>query len=501
MPDKWPLASGNWSNAANWNGGTLPVDGDVIYCDNRTITLDIDLNLPTAIIRNDARPGGTAGGSVRIAARNTSITVAEFQGRAGSWVLEGTAGSFTYTFNNVIFRAFGSVYGAVFQQTLTAYVFNNCQAIGNSSIAALYIGGAVSITGTLSINATNGYGVWLLSPSGVCTVNLTGSIVHGNNITFNVDGSFTGTYNVTSESYGNVSGGVSWSFANLTHQFSIIRTTGILQIPANRGFIAKTGVGLLRYQGDFFWISTDSTGVTTAGPLEFIGTIYGSNAGNGAFLYSSSTGEVIIDKIAPNPTSGRLPGLNGNYRFKSSSQFNDNFGNEMRHVTAIAPAVAPSNVRAGVVYHFGTLTGTCAIPAANQVSVGVPVDNTVGTAILTASGVRSSIGMASANLDSQLAGLDTAIDNIQVDNAAIADAVRLELTTELTRIDASVSSRSTLQQIESSLVIAKEATNQTIASGLSLIILGVDSIPKYGETQQWQNASDTTLEVTVTKVV
>jgi hypothetical protein len=28
-----------------------------------------------------------------------------------------------------------------------------------------------------------------------------------------------------------------------------------------------------------------------------------------------------------------------------------------------------------------------------------------------------------------------------------------------------------------------------------------DSIPRYGETQQWENAADTTLEVTITKVV
>jgi hypothetical protein len=50
------------------------------------------------------------------------------------------------------------------------------------------------------------------------------------------------------------------------------------------------------------------------------------------------------------------------------------------------PAI--SNVRSGVVYGSGNeFTGTLAVPTASQVSVGVPVDNTVGTAILHVSDV------------------------------------------------------------------------------------------------------------------
>ena len=55
------------------------------------------------------------------------------------------------------------------------------------------------------------------------------------------------------------------------------------------------------------------------------------------------------------------------------------------------------------------------------------------TAPLDAAGTRSAIGLASANLDTQLDALPTAAEN--------ATAVRSELTTELGRIDASVSSR------------------------------------------------------------
>jgi hypothetical protein len=66
MPDKWPLANGNWSNAANWNGGTKPVAGDDVFADGRTIAMDED---PVcASIRTTQRSGGTIGGVFNVTA-------------------------------------------------------------------------------------------------------------------------------------------------------------------------------------------------------------------------------------------------------------------------------------------------------------------------------------------------------------------------------------------------------------------------------------------------
>jgi hypothetical protein len=44
---------------------------------------------------------------------------------------------------------------------------------------------------------------------------------------------------------------------------------------------------------------------------------------------------------------------------------------------------ATSDVRSGINYAGGTLTGTLAVPPTPSVAVGVPVDNTVGTGIFT----------------------------------------------------------------------------------------------------------------------
>lgn len=48
MALKYPAANGNWSTAANWNGGTLPAAGDTVYANGKTIVIDQDVDLTTA---------------------------------------------------------------------------------------------------------------------------------------------------------------------------------------------------------------------------------------------------------------------------------------------------------------------------------------------------------------------------------------------------------------------------------------------------------------------
>ena len=87
---------------------------------------------------------------------------------------------------------------------------------------------------------------------------------------------------------------------------------------------------------------------------------------------------------------------------------------------------AITDVRFGTVYASGELTGVAYIPAAGSVALGVPVDATTGTATLTAQNVRDAIGLATANLDTQLAAIPTAAGN--------ASAVRTELAPELAQV-------------------------------------------------------------------
>lgn len=106
---------------------------------------------------------------------------------------------------------------------------------------------------------------------------------------------------------------------------------------------------------------------------------------------------------------------------------------------SVAGVPDASNVRSGTVYGpSNELTGTCAVPPAGSVALGVPVDATTGTAAITAANIRSALGLASANLDTQLAAIPTAA----APNAAtVASQVRTELATELARLDAAISTR------------------------------------------------------------
>lgn len=111
----------------------------------------------------------------------------------------------------------------------------------------------------------------------------------------------------------------------------------------------------------------------------------------------------------------------------------------------------PANVRSGVTYDFGAKTGTCAVPPAGSVALGVPVDATTGTAVLgggsslTAADVwshatRSLTDKADFALTASYDPAKTAAPTA----AANAAAVRTELATELGRIDQPVSAAKTL---------------------------------------------------------
>lgn len=120
---------------------------------------------------------------------------------------------------------------------------------------------------------------------------------------------------------------------------------------------------------------------------------------------------------------------------------------------------------------------TAAVPSASTIATAtaaqVTTDHGAGSYIrntepLDAAGVRSAIGLATANLDTQLDTLPTA--------AETASQVRTELTTELGRIDVAVSSRGT--------GTALDAAGVRSAIGLASANLDtqIDAIPTAAET-------------------
>jgi hypothetical protein len=69
MANRYAVATGNWSNTATWNGGTLPQAGDVVRPNAFTVTIDQDINVES--LRNDASSPAVAGGAFVITSATT----------------------------------------------------------------------------------------------------------------------------------------------------------------------------------------------------------------------------------------------------------------------------------------------------------------------------------------------------------------------------------------------------------------------------------------------
>ena len=227
----------------------------------------------------------------------------------------------------------------------------------------------------------------------------------------------------------------------------------------------------------------------------------GNTAGLTAQVGVSNTGLGIVEiEQLEYGTNGMSPTSGTGIRLKklSSNVAVFNYCNTAGAKTLIdatqnAAMPAATDVRSGVSYASGAQTGSCAVPAAGSVALGVPVDNTTGTAVLTPAAVwghatrtlTAGAGITASDVwshatrtlttssgptaveirqemdsnSTKLANLDTTVSSRLAPNgtlatvttltnaptvpsaSAIASQVRTELGTELGRIDTPISSR------------------------------------------------------------
>lgn len=493
MADKWPLANGNWSNAANWNGGTKPVPGDDVYADNRTVTVDENVDIGTGTLRNSARSGGTAGGTFN-ANSGISITANVIGSVVGSCLNAPASGTLVLN-GNVTGGTSASIIGFNIPtgSTTNVTVTGNHTSLGAGDGIQHNGNGVLTVTGNTTGGLNNGGDGIAVNPSGGAgTLNLVGDCTGGSAESSGVLAAGNSTVNIVGTIYGglgNNSYGVSGtgnSVVNITANVIASTTapqgsTGVglngastITINGNvtGGGTAATNVGVrINGNGGSVTINGNVIGRHAPGLLSvasttgngFInGTCSGSVVSNGAGVSHAGLGTIRIKRAIGNGFGIGSVGLIAGFAVINNGvgvveieelEFGD-LGmspvsgpcyirdlstnvclmqrSSMTKKTLVDPSTvgdypANSNVRLGTVFNFSNNTGTLAVPNPNQVAVGVATDNTVGTAVITAASLRSELGLASANLDTQLAGLSSDIDNITVDNAAIALAVEERL--------------------------------------------------------------------------
>lgn len=367
MANVYAVKSGNWSDVTVWNTGALPTSADDVYSNTFTVLIDVS---PTVLsIRNDSAAGITLGGRFTISANGITLTANVVFSVATFLTVSVPLNNQATLVGNISGNSSNSSQPCVlFNSSGTFNIIGNIFGSGTQSpVQTLRNGssGTINITGDVTGAGQNGNLTVINSSTG--TINITGNCTGGSaSGTDAVTNSSTGSVNITGACNGgtNSTGAINSSTGNLTHVGTVQASTTASGIGAgsNTQITILTGPFLTSTQGinpvvaaRWFWANSNVT------PTYY--QIRTTNLATIRPLYTA-------DSVGGNP--------------------------------------ATSNVRSGTVYGpAGELTGTCAVPPAGSVALGVPVDNTTGTAAISAASIRSALGLASANLDTQLAAIPT----------------------------------------------------------------------------------------------
>lgn len=181
MADKWyTAASGNWSTAANWNGGTLPAAGDDVYADGKAVVIDQTVNVGS--IRTTQRSGGTIGGTFTVSSAQsitcTGAGIIANTGTNGAVLVTASTGTVTII-SNIIGGSVGSSWGVYVTGNATVNITGNITGGSASSSHGLYVtsNSTISITGNVSGTSgasTSSYGIF--TQTGSPTINITGNV-------------------------------------------------------------------------------------------------------------------------------------------------------------------------------------------------------------------------------------------------------------------------------------------------------------------------------------
>jgi hypothetical protein len=339
-------ATGNFSAGATWTGGVVPTVGDEARASNgHTVTITANVTC------DEVSNAGTG-----IFTLNDGITL----------TANVTSKSTTTSRNCLQFTA---------SSPASATIVGNCTGGTVSNAAAVSHGstGTLTITGNVTGGSASGaFGV-NNATTGILTI--TGNVTGGSAVDgFGANNQTTGTLTIT----GNVTGGSASGAHGLRNQSTgtativgsaIASATAFGANNASTGILAVTravgnayGIGAAGGTGLAYGLNSNAIGSDTrAEELE-----YGENGAAPTFgavkIVAASNNKCIVELT----TSAR----------KTLADPSDGTGQANE-----------ADVRSGTSYALGNKTGTCAVPAAGSVALGVAVDATTGTAVLTPAAV------------------------------------------------------------------------------------------------------------------
>jgi hypothetical protein len=335
MANRWPIASGNWSNSAIWSGSLIPTASDDVWANNQIVTIDQSINVLT--LRNLASSGIAAGGRFDLT-NGITVTTTAPSGFVGNTLARITGSD---TANIVANNIAGGTGGLAILISDSANLIISGNIIGGSGIAVSGIThaslGKLTITGSVSGGTVSNTAPGIiLSSAG--SINISGSVSGGTVAACHgINSTSIGTIIVT----GSVRAG----------------TTG------TNGIISTTNGTIVVYgpiSSSISAVGVSSTG-TTATNL-FTGPFYNTGSFNAVYAYRM-----------------QMLSTSSQWRFDTETAG----VSKTLYTSNTLPGVPQqTDVRKGTQYNFG-LTGSLEMPDPTVVKQGVAVDNTTGSAILT----------------------------------------------------------------------------------------------------------------------
>lgn len=422
MAIKYAVASGNWSNSAIWNGGTLPTSADDVFANNFIVVIDQSITVLTLRNAANTTPAITAGGyfsitsSVTVTCSNGITQACVWQNASSSYLIQTSGTGITVNMNfsmstNVtgntnlrymlinhtgILNFVGDLSGCgssgnpllLINNTVTANIVGNI-IVSNQGYVVLQVNSnsLVNITGdiyTSPISAHQSVSRGLIISNIGASVYVIGNIYHLSTTT-------TQTPIPIELSIGNL-----YVTGNITGGFSNIGQVGV--IITGNGYFNHTGVLSGGEPSNTSPGAVAVSQVSLGSMAIFSGPFIFSNYGVPPFqctrlFLSSNTSKYI--EFASNSTNGALFPSAAPTRFTMYSP------------NTIADSPVPANVRQGITYALGSQTGTLIVPSPSNVRKDIPTDNTVGTADLTAEDFLNAIETSSNDVAVRLRNVAT----------------------------------------------------------------------------------------------
>lgn len=319
--NRYAIATGNWSNPAIWDGGTLPASDDTVRPNSYTVTIDQDVT--AALLTNVASAPAVGGGSFVVNTNGRLVTANVLNGSAacitsnfaGTWTLIGnvTAGStacITVANASSGFTLIGNVLGSTANGTsgITAITIN---VVGNVTGGSLNGKGINATTVNLTGNATGGSAFSVVDAVGVNCQNLTMTGI----ATGGSAGMAPGIY-VTGAATGNITAngggiyyGVTGTGSNIIIKSAVFTTTGSLPFSPNVRFDnSGINVSVVVASGstEILGLSVDST-LDPSDVLEGVQYDNGTKTGTLKILDPVTTGIEIRDQILPSILAAITP--------------------------------------------------------------------------------------------------------------------------------------------------------------------------------------------------